>query len=55
MKGYSAYKDAFQRLAAAFRSKVGIDGSDVEAVVETNKRLDHALLAFGQFLGTYDR
>jgi hypothetical protein len=52
---YSSYADAFNKLASLLRSAVGIDNSDLLQVVMTNKRLDNALVSFGQFLGTYDR
>jgi hypothetical protein len=55
INSFRSYADAFQELAANLRSAGGIDDADPELVVRANKRLDNALVAFGQFLATYDR
>lgn len=51
---FRSYADTFQELAAKLRSAGGINDADPELVVRANKRLDSALVAFGQFLATYD-
>ena len=52
---YHSYANEFRRLASLFRRASRIDDSDLVHLVMTNKRLDNALVAFGQFLATYDR
>jgi hypothetical protein len=52
---FASYSKTFQELAARLRRGLGIDDDDQALVVRTNKRLDNALFAFGQFLATYDR
>jgi hypothetical protein len=51
---FRAYAETFQKLAATLRSGAGIDEADLGRVVRANKRLDNALVAFGQFLAKYD-
>jgi hypothetical protein len=52
---FRAYAETFQTLALRLRSAAGSDDADLELTVRANKRLDNALMAFGQFLATYDR
>jgi len=52
---FGSYSKTFQELAAKFRRCAEINDNDQALVVRTNKRLDNALFAFGQFLATYDR
>jgi len=49
------YKACFERLAQDFRCQSGIDDSDRKEVVRANKRLDNALMAYGQFLSVYNK
>jgi len=51
---YRSYANAFHKLASTLRRAMRIDNTDLTRVVMANKRLDNALVAFGQFLGTYD-
>jgi len=55
LKAFRSYFSAFDKLAARFRECKGTQDSDPLEVVKTNKRLDNALFAFGQFLAAYDR
>ena len=52
---YRSYANEFHKLASLLRNALRIDDSDLALVVMANKRLDNALVAFGQFLATYDR
>jgi len=52
---YRSYADEFHKLASLLRRALRIDNTDLALVVMANKRLDNALVAFGQFLATYDR
>jgi hypothetical protein len=54
INAFRAYTETFQKLAATLRSATGIDDADLGRVVTANKRLDNALVAFGQFLAKYD-
>lgn len=52
---FGSYSNRFRELAAEFRRRAAIEDTDEAAIVRTNKRLDNALFAFGQFLDAYDR
>ena len=52
---YRSYANEFQKLGSLFRSAMRTDNTDLKQVVMANKHLDNALVAFGQFLATYDR
>lgn len=52
---FHTYVRSFNDLADMFRYCLGVNNNDLANVVKANKRLDNALMAFGQFLGTYDR
>ena len=52
---YRSYANEFHKLASLLRSALRIGDGDLAFVVMANKRLDNALVAFGQFLATYDR
>jgi hypothetical protein len=54
INSFRAYAETCQKLAATFRSSIGINDADLGRVVTANKRLDNALVAFGQFLSKYD-
>jgi len=55
INAFRTYAHAFEELASKLRSALGIDHADLELVVRVNKRLDNALVAFGQFLAKYGR
>lgn len=55
IKAFDRYLKKFLELAAKFRKNAKIEDNGQADVVRTNKRLDNALFAFGQFLATYDR
>lgn len=51
---YCDYTKYFFELADNFINFIGVDKTDINAVVRANKRFDNALFAFGQFLYKYD-
>lgn len=53
--GYRSYATVFRQLAEKFRESMVIRDNSALDAVKTNKRLDNALFAFGQFLGRYSR
>jgi hypothetical protein len=52
---FRAYADQFHTTAKRLREDPHVDENDLNAVVRANKRLDNALMAYGQFLQIYDR
>jgi hypothetical protein len=54
LAGYQRYRSSFINLASHLRSKATNDEGH-SAVVASHKRLDNALMAYGQFLHAYDR
>ena len=55
LAAFGSYVTAFHELAGKFRECAGIQDNDPLDVVKTNKRVDNALFAFGQFLAKYAR
>ncbi len=51
---FSSYKESFATLAGKLFEQASIDSTDPLAVVQARKRLDNALVAYGQFLKKYD-
>jgi hypothetical protein len=54
LEGFQRYRASFANLAARLGPST-TDGADYSAVVASHKRLDNALMAYGQFLLKYDR
>ncbi len=54
IESFRAYADQFHTMAKSLREDLHIDEHDVNMVVQANKRLDNALMAYGQFLKTYE-
>jgi hypothetical protein len=52
---YRPYSETFRKLAIPLRRTLGRDRYNLERAVLSNKRLDNALVSFGQFLAEYDR
>lgn len=48
-----SYSKEFQVLAKKFRNYIKVDDTNIRALVNSNKRLDNAFFAFGQFLNKY--
>ncbi len=55
IENFRAYVQCFNNLAVMFRNELCVNDQDLTSVVEANKRLDNALMAFGQFLSAYDK
>lgn len=54
LAGFQRYRNSFMKLAHHLDPTV-VDGADHSAIVAVHKRLDNALMAYGQFLRAYDR
>lgn len=52
---YRSYAKAFRQLTETFRQSAAIQDNTSLDIVKTNKRVDNALFAFGQFLAKYVR
>lgn len=52
---FPAYADSFNLLARQFFTDLKVNSEDHYASVAAKKRLDNALVAFGQFLAKYDQ
>lgn len=52
---FRGYADQFDTMAKRLREDLHVNEKDLNAVVHANKRLDNALMAYGQFLQAYDR
>ena len=55
IESFDMYIRQFNELASQLRNSTGVRVSDRKEVCASNKRLDSALMAYGQFLGEYDR
>lgn len=55
IESFRAYTDQFHTMAKRLREDLQVDENDLNGVVHANKRLDNALMAYGQFLQAYDR
>ena len=55
IESFRAYADQFHIMSKRLREDLHMDENDLNEVVRANKRLDDALMAYGQFLQKYDR